>query len=82
MWRLDYDYIVVDGPAYLPVADGAVLAQQADAALLVLRERHTERDDAVQSRTLLEQQMPREGAVGVVLNGAETGKGHAYAMAC
>jgi succinoglycan biosynthesis transport protein ExoP len=82
MWRLDYDYIVLDGPAYLPVADGAVLAQQADAALLVLREGHTHRDDAVQSLTQLEQQMAREGAVGVVLNGAEAVKGRAYAMAC
>jgi capsular exopolysaccharide synthesis family protein len=82
MWRLDYDYIVLDGPAYLPVADGAVLAQQADAALLVLREGQTQREDAVESLTQLEQQMPREGAVGVVLNGAAAGRGHAYAMAC
>ena len=81
-WRLDYDYIVLDGPAYLPVADGAVLAQQADAALLVLRERCTHRDDALHTRALLESQMPQQALVGMVLNGAAPRKGGAHAMAC
>ena len=81
-WRREYDYIVMDGPAYLPVADAAVLAQQADAALLVLRERQTLRGDALQSFDLLKRQMPEDAEIGVVLNGAAARKrGRAYAMA-
>ncbi len=81
-WRKEYDYIVMDGPAYLPVADAAVLAQEADAALLVLRERRTRRDDAVQALDLLRHQMPDEAGFGVVLNGATARKRrHAYAIA-
>jgi len=74
-WRREYDYIVMDGPAYLQVADAAVLAQQADAALLVLRERQTLRGDALQSFDLLRQQMPETAEVGVVLNGVSQRKG-------
>ena len=81
-WRREYDYIVMDGPAYLPVADAAVLAQQADAALLVLRERQTLRGDALQSFDLLKRQMPEDAEIGVVLNGVAARKrGRAYAMA-
>lgn len=81
-WRREYDYVVMDGPAYLPVADAAVLAQQADAALLVLRERQTLRGDAVQSLDLLRRQMPEEAEIGVVLNGVAARKGGmAYARA-
>ena len=74
-WRREYDYIVMDGPAYLPVADAAVLAQQADAALLVLRERRTLRGDALQALDLLKRQMPEDAEIGVVLNGAAGRKG-------
>lgn len=81
-WRGEYDYIVMDGPAYLPVADAAVLAQQADAALLVLRERQTLRGDALQSMDLLRRQMPEGAEIGVVLNGVAQRKGGpAYAKA-
>lgn len=81
-WRREYDYVVMDGPAYLPVADAAVLAQQADAALLVLRERQTLRGDAVQCMDLLTRQMPEDAEIGVVLNGVAARKrGRAYAMA-
>ncbi len=74
-WRREYDYIVMDGPAYLPVADGAVLAQQADAALMVLRERQTLRGDALQSLEMLLRQMPEGAEIGVVLNGVAKRKG-------
>jgi capsular exopolysaccharide synthesis family protein len=82
VWRREYDYIVMDGPAYLPVADAAVLAQQADAALLVLRERQTLREDALLSVDLLRRQMPEGAELGVVLNGVAQRKGGpAYARA-
>ena len=81
-WRGAYDCIVMDGPAYLPVADAAVLAQQADAVLLVLRERQTLRGDALQSMDLLLRQMPEGAEIGVVLNGVAQDKGGpAYARA-
>lgn len=74
-WRREYDYIVMDGPAYLPVADAAVLAQQADAAILVVRERQTLRGDALQSLDMLLRQMPEDAEIGVVLNGVAKRKG-------
>lgn len=82
VWRREYDYIVMDGPAYLPVADAAVLAQQSDAALLVLREGQTLREDALRSLDLLRRQMPEGAELGVVLNGVAQRKGGpAYAWA-
>jgi capsular exopolysaccharide synthesis family protein len=81
-WRREYDYVVMDGPAYLPVADAAVLAQQSDVALLVLRERQTLRGDAEQCMDMLRRQLPEGAEPGVVLNGVRLRKGGAaYARA-
>jgi hypothetical protein len=59
-----------------------VLAQQVDAALLVLRKGQTRRGDALQSLDLLQRQMPEDAEIGVVLNGVSQRKGGpVYAMA-
>ena len=42
--RRHYDVILIDAPPLLPVADAAVLARQADGAILVVRHGHTTRD--------------------------------------
>ena len=42
--RRQYDVIIIDAPPLLPVADAAVLAQQADGALLVVRHGKTTKD--------------------------------------
>lgn len=36
-----YDLVIIDAPPLLPVADAAVLAQEADGAILVVRHGHT-----------------------------------------
>jgi non-specific protein-tyrosine kinase len=36
-----YDFVLIDSPALLPVADASVLARACDAALLVVRHGHT-----------------------------------------
>ena len=42
--RTDYDVIVIDAPPLLPVTDAALIATQADGAVLVVRQGKTTRD--------------------------------------
>lgn len=44
-----YDHIVIDAPAILPLADARILGTQCDAALLVLRAGETTREDYLQA---------------------------------
>jgi receptor protein-tyrosine kinase len=81
--RSDFDVILIDGPPLLPVTDAALLAAQADGALLVVRHGKTTRDQ-------LRHSMERLGAVdapalGIVFNmvpqrrgGARDGYGYGY----
>ena len=41
--RTQFDYIIVDAPPLLPVADPGILAGQADGVLLVVRAGRTQR---------------------------------------
>lgn len=59
--------VVVDAPPLLPVTDGAVLAHQADGALLVVRAGRTTYDIAEKAIDALAKAKGR--ALGVVLNG-------------
>ena len=73
--RQDYDIIVIDAPPLLPVTDAALLARQADGALLVVRHGSTTRDQlamaaerlgAVEAKTLgaVLNMVPTKGAGG------------------
>jgi capsular exopolysaccharide synthesis family protein len=42
--RTDYDVIVIDAPPLLPVTDAALIATQADGAVVVIRQGKTTRD--------------------------------------
>lgn len=42
--RADYDVVLLDAPPLLPVTDGALLATQADGAILVVRQGKTTKD--------------------------------------
>jgi capsular exopolysaccharide synthesis family protein len=64
--REEYDIVVVDAPALLPVADATVLAPLMDAVLLVTRHGRTGRDQLAQATTELENVGIRLS--GVVLN--------------
>lgn len=70
--RRDFDIIVLDAPPLLPVTDAALLASQADGAVIVVRHGRTTKDqlghaierlDAVDAKTL-----------GVVVNMSPPGK--------
>ncbi len=43
------DVVIIDAPPLLPVTDGAVLAQQGDGALLVVRHGHTRREQVTRA---------------------------------
>ncbi|MGD9961719.1 polysaccharide biosynthesis tyrosine autokinase [Nocardioides sp.] len=42
--RAEYDTIVIDAPPLLPVTDAALLAEQTDGALMIVRHGHTTRE--------------------------------------
>jgi capsular exopolysaccharide synthesis family protein len=76
--RETYDIVLIDAPPLLPVTDGALLAAQADGALLVVRHGKTTTDQV----TLAVQRLEAVGAapVGVIFNRtpAKGGDGYGY----
>lgn len=75
-WRKEYEFILVDSPPVLPVADSRILAPMTDGALLVVRSSHTRRDDVQQAWTDL--LSAGGGLLGTVLIGARFGSGYGY----
>jgi capsular exopolysaccharide synthesis family protein len=61
-----YDMVIIDAPPLLPVTDAALLASQADGALLVVRYGKTTKDQLAQAVARLHQVDARP--IGVVLN--------------
>ena len=72
----EYDYILVDGPPVLAVADASILAGQVDGVILVLWSGHSRIDAARQAK----EQLSRAGAnlIGVVLNQVEVKRNNYY----
>lgn len=64
--RAAYDVVIIDSPPLLPVTDAALLASQADGALLVVRHGRTTRDQLATAVDRLEQ--VDAALVGVVMN--------------
>lgn len=62
--RAAYDFVVIDGPPVLPVADAVVLAGLVDAVLLVARAEQTPREALAEAVDAL----AKARLVGVVLN--------------
>jgi len=73
-----YDIVLIDAPPLLPVTDGALLAAQADGALLVVRHGKTTADEV----QLAVERLQAVGAapVGVIYNmtPAKGGEGYGY----
>ncbi|HEY8432358.1 MAG TPA: CpsD/CapB family tyrosine-protein kinase [Sandaracinaceae bacterium] len=65
--REAYDYVIIDAPPVLPVADAAVLAGHLDAVVMVTRQDHTPRQALVAAGEAL----ARAHVLGVVLNAME-----------
>lgn len=71
-----YDYVLVDGPPVLAVADASILAEQVDGVILVLWSGHSRIDVARQAK----EQLLRAGAniIGVVLNQVDMNRNNYY----
>ena len=73
--RADHDYVVVDAPPLLPVADAQVLLAHAfvDACLVAARVYRTNRDQARRARAILDQ--ARVDRIGLVVTGVRESPG-------
>jgi len=67
--RTEFDYVLVDSPPLLSVADGRILATLTDAAVLVARAFETPYDIVRRARALLYSADAR--ILGVALNGVD-----------
>ena len=77
--RLDYSYVIVDGPPLLGVADAHALAQRADGILVVSRLDRSTLEDAIEMNDLLYRLDARP--LGLVVVGVRRSSGYAYAGA-
>ena len=68
----DYDVVVIDTPPLLHTADAIVLAGEADAAIVVVRQGVTLEDEMEDCVDLLQRHDAH--VVGIVLNGIKLGK--------
>ncbi len=62
-----YDYVILDSPPMLNMADGSILAQMCDATILVVAYGETTREEAIKVHQQL--QMAKANLIGVVING-------------
>jgi protein-tyrosine kinase len=65
-----FDWIVVDSPPAVPVADAGMLAKMCDGVLMVVRSNSTPADMAQKARA----EFAEEALIGVVLNGSKNDK--------
>ena len=75
-WRKTYDFVVLDAPPVLPVADARILAGQADGTVLVMRATHSRRGEVVQAYA----DLCASGGklVGTVLMGTQLSANYGY----
>jgi capsular exopolysaccharide synthesis family protein len=74
--RNKFEYVVIDSPPLLPVTDAAVLAQQVDGAVLIVRQGHTRHDQLAQAAEALRQANAR--LLGTALTFAQHSRGGEY----
>jgi len=73
--RAQFDFVVIDAPPVLPVADAGILAAQADGVLLVIRAGKTQRRTVLQAHEHVK--MMKAKLLGCVLTHMEYLPGHA-----
>jgi Mrp family chromosome partitioning ATPase len=66
-WAANYDYVLIDSPPVLAVADALILARLADTTLLVARHGRTTQKSLERAYYTL--QDGRDTRIGVVVNG-------------
>ena len=72
--REEYDFVVIDSPALLPVTDGVILSRYADGVVLVVRAQDTSRDMVLRARDLL--RVANAHVLGAVMNNTDVGWGN------
>jgi tyrosine-protein kinase len=75
--RMDYQYVIVDGPPLLGIADSHALAQRVDSAIVVARMERATLEDLTELRDMLERLEVH--TLGVVVVGARRSLTYAYA---
>jgi capsular exopolysaccharide synthesis family protein len=75
-WKKNYDFVIVDAPPILPVADARILARQVDGAIMVSRSSHCRRSDVIQACADLS--AAGGPLIGSVLVGVKPGSGYGY----
>lgn len=75
--KLDFSYVIVDGPPLLGIADAHALAQRADGILVVCRLDRSTLEDAIETSDLLDRLDARP--LGLVVVGVRRSTGYAYA---
>ena len=71
-----FDWVVIDSPPVLPIADGRILASLCDAVIVVAREEHTRREVLQEGLSGFERHLY---LAGIVLNSSRSAKQSAYA---
>jgi Mrp family chromosome partitioning ATPase len=69
-WRAEFDFVVLDSPPVLPVTDSQLLAELADAVVLLARVGFTTKPALERAYKLLfmHRKDPERPAIGVLLN--------------
>lgn len=62
-----YDYVVLDSPPMVSIADASILSRLSDATILVIGYGETTKEEAVKAHQQL--QMAKSNLIGVVING-------------
>ncbi|UCG33181.1 MAG: polysaccharide biosynthesis tyrosine autokinase [Phycisphaerales bacterium] len=75
-WKSRYDFVLLDSPPVLPVADARILAGQADGTIMVLRASHSRRPEVVQAYADLS--AAGGTLLGTILVGVRGGSGPGY----
>jgi capsular exopolysaccharide synthesis family protein len=71
--RANYDRVILDSPPLIPVADGTILATQADATLIVARAFETKKHTARRAARVLRD--VDANTIGTVLNAVDFSRG-------
>lgn len=77
IWRVDFDYIVIDGSPVLPVTDAVILSGMADFTLLTARYKVVEQQALLRAFGILRSQAGNNN-IGIVLNAVQKSAGAYY----
>lgn len=75
-WKQTYDFILLDSPPVLPVADARILSRHADGTIMVLRAAHCRRAEVAQTYADLSSAGGK--LMGTVLVGVPAGAHYGY----